>query len=109
MRLFIITFYDGHYKVRRIPIDPQIELCVLMVLCSIHLFAFRSKRVEHDFKNVITYFSEPKLTKIEGHIRIRSRPDRDFRNRTGPDRIGTPDPVDRTGPDRIPDQDIDFF
>ena len=39
----------------------------------------------------------------------RSRPDRDFRNRTGPDRIGTPDPVDRTGPDRIPDQDIDFF
>ena len=28
---------------------------------------------------------------------------------TGPDRIGTPDPVDRTGPDRIPDQDIDFF
>ena len=29
----------------------------------------------------------------------RSRPDRDFRNRTGPDRIGTPDPVDRTGPD----------
>ena len=32
-------------------------------------------------------------------IRNRSRPDRDFRNRTGPDRIGTPDPVDRTGPD----------
>ena len=25
---------------------------------------------------------------------------------TGPDRIGTPDPVDRTGPDRIPDRDI---
>ena len=45
------------------------------------------------------------------YIRVqgRSRPDRDFRNRTGPDRIGTPDPVDRTGPDRIPDQDIDFF
>ena len=42
-------------------------------------------------------------------IPSRSRPDRDFRNRTGPDRIGTPDPVDRTGPDRIPDQDIDFF
>ena len=50
-------------------------------------------------------------------ITTRSRPDRDFRNRTGPDRIGTPgpdrigtpDPVDRTGPDRIPDQDIDFF
>ena len=41
--------------------------------------------------------------------RTRSRPDRDFRNRTGPDRIETPDPVDRTGPDRIPDQDIDFF
>ena len=40
---------------------------------------------------------------------IRSRPDRDFLNRTGPDRIGTPDPVDRTGLDRIPDQDIDFF
>ena len=39
----------------------------------------------------------------------RSRPDRDFRNRTGPDRIGTPDPVDPTGPDRIPDQDINFF
>ena len=42
-------------------------------------------------------------------VQTRSRPDRDFRNRTGPDRIGTPDPVDRTGPDRIPDQDIDFF
>ena len=44
-----------------------------------------------------------------GKFAARSRPDRDFRNRTGPDRIGTPDPVDRTGPDRIPDQDIDFF
>ena len=45
----------------------------------------------------------------KGMMQTRSRPDRDFRNRTGPDRIGTPDPVDRTGPDRIPDQDIDFF
>ena len=42
-------------------------------------------------------------------VSVRSRPDRDFRNRTGPDRIGTPDPVDRTGPDRIPDRDIDVF
>ena len=34
----------------------------------------------------------------------RSRPDRDFRNRTG---SGLP--IRLTGPDRIPDQDIDFF
>ena len=79
-------------------------------------FSFNEKSVV-EYKNRGTFVVVSKGLHLRGKgcfqelsvIPIRSRPDRDFRNRTGPDRIGTPDPVDRTGPDRIPDQDIDFF
>ena len=88
----------------------------LQSTCTMHQHIFPAKlqlshtqlQTAHFLSNLAGRYTSPNYSPF-CDFKFRSRPDRDFRNRTGPDRIGTPDPVDRTGLDRIPDQDIDFF
>ena len=82
---------------------------VTLILSNTVLVGYAAKKTNTRIKKVnILIVILVTACFLVSFVPIRSRPDRDFRNRTGPDRIGTPDPVDRTGPDRIPDQDIDF-